>query len=137
MESIFASYGTGGEKGKFGVSFMPVERLNAVMILAPSRALMDRASYWTKQLDLQTDLLANLHVYSVENYQGQESCQPVDPGLRWNTVCTNYQGEEAGRNYYCRTLYLRRGARGLGTSGGLGGGGTGQMGTPMQTTNPM
>lgn len=73
LETIFSASGTSarGDKARFGVSFMPVDRLNAVMILASSRALMDRASFWVRQLDLKTDLLSNLHVYHVENYKAK------------------------------------------------------------------
>ena len=73
METIFSAYGTLAqkEKGKFGVSFLPVSRINAVMVLATSPALMERALYWTKQLDLKTDLLANIHVYNVVNYKAK------------------------------------------------------------------
>jgi general secretion pathway protein D len=73
METIFFAYGNLAQKGKdsFGVSFMPVNRLNSVMILANSRPLAERALYWVKQLDLKTDLLANIHVYNVINYKAK------------------------------------------------------------------
>ena len=71
MEVIFAAYGTLAQKGKFGVGFLPVSRLNSVMILANSGPLMDRALYWVKQLDMRTDMLANVHVYNVENYKAK------------------------------------------------------------------
>jgi general secretion pathway protein D len=73
METIFSAYGTLAQKdkGKFGVSFLPVERINSVMILATSPALMERALYWTRQLDLKTDLLANIHVYNVVYYKAK------------------------------------------------------------------
>jgi general secretion pathway protein D len=72
-ETIFSAYGTLApkEKGKFGVSFFPVSRLNAVMIVSTSAPLMDRALYWVRQLDLKTDLLANVHIYNVENYKAK------------------------------------------------------------------
>jgi general secretion pathway protein D len=73
METIFAAYGNLAQKGKesFGVSFLPVNRLNSVMILANSRPLAERALYWVKQLDMKTDLLANVHVYHVLNYKAK------------------------------------------------------------------
>ncbi len=73
METIFSAYGTLAqkEKGKFGVSFLPVSRINSVMILATSPSLMERALYWTKQLDLKTEMLANIHVYNVVNYKAK------------------------------------------------------------------
>ncbi len=136
LETIFTSYGTGGEKGKFGVSFMPVERLNAVMILAPSRALMDKATYWTKQLDLQTDLLANLHVYQVENYRAKNLANLLTQAYGGTPTAPTIKEKKPGETTTAGLSTFGGGARGLGTSGGLGGGGTGQMGTPMQTTSP-
>ena len=73
LETIFAAYGTlsGKEKAQFGVSFLPVSRLNGVMILATSGELMERALYWVRQLDAKTDMMANVHVYNVENYKAK------------------------------------------------------------------
>ncbi len=137
LENIFAASGTGGGKGKFGVSFMPVERLNAVMLLAPSRALMDRASYWTKQLDLQTDLLANLHVYNVENYKAKNLASLLTQAYGGTPSAPTIKEKTPGGTTTAGLSSFGGGASGLGTSGGLGGGGTGQTGTPMQTTSGM
>jgi general secretion pathway protein D len=73
MESIFSAYGNLAQKGKesFGVSFMPVSRLNSIMVLANSRPLAERALYWVRQLDTKTDRLANIHVYNVVNYKAK------------------------------------------------------------------
>ncbi|MDP2045580.1 MAG: hypothetical protein Q8L00_05125, partial [Deltaproteobacteria bacterium] len=73
LETIFSAYGNLAQKGKesFGVSFMPVGRLNSVLILASSQPLAERALYWVRQLDSKTDLLANVHVYNVLNYKAK------------------------------------------------------------------
>ena len=73
LESIFSAYGNLAQRGKdsFGVSFLPVARLNSVMILANSQPLADRALYWVRQLDAKTDRLANMHVYHVVNYKAK------------------------------------------------------------------
>ena len=73
LETIFSAYGNLAQKGKesFGVSFMPVGRLNSVLILANSQPLAERALYWVRQLDSKTDLLANVHVYNVVNYKAK------------------------------------------------------------------
>ena len=73
LETIFSAYGNLAQKGKesFGVSFMPVGRLNSVLILANSQPLAERALYWVRQLDSKTDLLANVHVYNVLNYKAK------------------------------------------------------------------
>jgi general secretion pathway protein D len=73
LETIFSAYGNLAQRGKgnFGVSFLPVDRLNSVMILANSQPLAERALYWVRQLDSKTDLLANVHVYNVLNYKAK------------------------------------------------------------------
>lgn len=73
LESIFSAYGNLAQKGKesFGVSFLPVSRLNSILILANSQPLAERALYWVRQLDSKTDLLANVHVYHVLNYKAK------------------------------------------------------------------
>ncbi len=71
LETIFSAYGALAQKGKFGVSFLPVSRLNSIMVLAASEALLERAVYWVRQLDLKSEMLANVHVYHVENYKAR------------------------------------------------------------------
>lgn len=132
LETIFSSYGFAprGEKASFGVSFLPVERLNAVMILAPSRALMDRASYWVRQLDLKTDLLANVHVYQVENYKAKNLA---------DLLTQVYGGAPSGatiREKKPDTMGTPGFGGGLGMSTGQRGVGLGQLGSALQTTTP-
>lgn len=73
MEAIFSAYGAlmPKEKGAGGVQFLSIPRMNAVMILAGSTSLLDRAKFWVQQLDLKTDALANVHVYHVKNYKAR------------------------------------------------------------------
>ncbi len=134
LETIFSSYGTfpKGDKAKFGVNFMPVERLNGVMIVASSRALMDRASYWVKQLDLQTDLLANVHVYNVENYKAKNLANLLTQAYGGTPSAATIKETRPASTTGAGTSGL---GGGLGASSGLGGGRSGQMGTPMQTTS--
>jgi len=73
LETIFSAYGTLSKQNQadFGVQFLPVNRLNSIMVLANSSPLMERALYWLKQLDLKSDQLANIHIYNVENYKAK------------------------------------------------------------------
>ncbi|MCX5889978.1 MAG: type II secretion system secretin GspD [Deltaproteobacteria bacterium] len=115
METIFAAYGTLAAKGKFGVNFLPVARLNSVMILANSGPLMERALYWVRQLDAKTDMLANVHVYNVENYKAKNLAN----------LLTQVYGGTAG----APTVKETTSGTGGGTGGGAGGiGGIGGMG---------
>ncbi len=56
---------------------------------------MERALYWVRQLDAKTDMLANVHVYNVENYQGQKPGQHPDPGVRRHRGCAHCQRVQA------------------------------------------
>jgi len=93
MEAIFSAYGALMQKdrGAGGVQFLPIPRMNAVMILAGSQALLDRAKFWVQQLDLKTDALANVHVYHVKRYKARNladllsqayGAAPAAPGVR-------------------------------------------------------
>jgi general secretion pathway protein D len=145
LETIFTAYGTlaGKDKGKFGVSFLPVGRLTSVMILAASGSLMERAVYWVKQLDSRTDILANVHVYHVENYKAKNLAnlltqvyggQPAAPTIK-------EVKPETGAPFGAGIGVMRPGmGGGLGTGGiGAGGLGTSRMGisgTPESQTLP-
>jgi general secretion pathway protein D len=131
LEVIFSAYGTLAQKGKFGASFLPVQRLNSVMILANSGALMDRALYWVKQLDLRTDMLANVHVYHVENYKAKNLADLLTQAYGGSATAPTVKEKKP-----------ETGARGMGSSpfgggagGGMGGtgGGTGGMGSGTGT----
>ncbi|MDD5640327.1 MAG: type II secretion system secretin GspD [Syntrophales bacterium] len=126
LEVIFTAYGTLAKKSKFGVSFMPVPRLNAVMILADSGPLMERALYWTRHLDQRTDMLANVHVYNVENYKARNLA---------DLLTQVYGGTAAAPTV--KEKKPETGARGLGSTGfgsSLGRSGTG---TQSQTSTGM
>lgn len=122
METIFAAYGTLAQKdkGKFGVSFMPVTRLNSVMVLATSGALMERALYWVRQLDRRTDMLANVHVYNVENYRAKNLADILTQ--MYGGAPSAPKIKETG----AQTGTTGIGGTGMGSSlGGTGGGGLG------------
>lgn len=120
LEVIFAAYGTLAKKGKFGVTFMPVPRLNSVMILADSGSLMERALYWARHLDQRTDMLANVHVYNVENYKAKNLA---------DLLTQVYGGAAAAPTV--KEKKPETGARALGSS--VFGSGTGRSGTGTQT----
>jgi general secretion pathway protein D len=151
METIFSAYGNLAQKGKesFGVSFLPVNRLNSVMILANSRPLAERALYWVKQLDSKTDLLANVHVYNVLNYKAKNLANlltqvyggaPSAPQIKESklgggsaSLATSSQGGQGGAGQSHGMMGgSAGGASGMaGTGGTLGTtGATGTTGTP-------
>ncbi|MHB8066426.1 MAG: type II secretion system secretin GspD [Desulfobaccales bacterium] len=129
LEVIFSAYGTLGQKGKFGVTFMPVQRLNSVMVLANSGALMERALYWVRQLDMRTDMLANVHVYNVENYKARNLADLLTQvyGGSATSPTIKEKKPETGARALGSSAFGGAGGGGMGGSG-LGGGATGGMG---------
>jgi general secretion pathway protein D len=126
METIFAAYGNLAAKGKesFGVSFLPVNRLNSVMILANSRPLAERALYWVRQLDSKTDLLANVHVYNVLNYKAKNLADLLSQVYGGAASAPKIKESKLGAG-----AGAGAGAFGSQTGTGLGGMGTGLGGT--------
>lgn len=126
LESIFSAYGNLAQKGKdsFGVSFLPVNRLNSVMILANSQPLAERALYWVRQLDSKTDLLANVHIYNVINYKAKNLADILTQvyGGAAGAPKIKETKSEGGTSLSTSTL----GGGGAGGGMGMGAGGTGQ-----------
>lgn len=134
LEVIFAAYGTLAQKGKFGVTFMPVQRLNSVMVLANSGALMERALYWVRQLDLRTDMLANVHVYNVENYKARNLADlltQVYGGTAASPTIKEKKPETGARALGGSAFGGAAGTGGMGGMGAGGGLGGAQTGTGM------
>ena len=153
METIFSAYGNLTQKGKggFGVSFLPVNRLNSVMILANSQPLAERALYWVRQLDSKTDLLANVHVYNVLNYKAKNLASLLTqvyggsasaPQIKESKIggsaslATSSMGGQGGAGQSGSMMGAAGGTSGMGGTGGAmgamgatgGTGGTGAMG---------
>lgn len=134
LEVIFSAYGTLAQKGKFGVNFMPVQRLNSVMVLANSGALMERALYWVRQLDMRTDMLANVHVYNVENYKARNLADlltQVYGGTAATPTIKEKKPETGARALGSSGLGAAGGAGGMGVMGAGGTAGGAQTGTGM------
>lgn len=127
VETIFSAYGTltSKDKGKFGVGFFPVSRLNSVMIVSSSAPLMDRALYWVRELDRKTDLLSNVHIYNVENYKAKNLAD----------ILTQVYGGAAAAPKIKESKPETGGGMGMG--GGTLGGSGGLQGSSMGQTGGM
>ena len=132
LETIFSAFGTLGKKENFGVNFIPVDRMNSILVLASSKTLMDRATHWIRQLDMKSDALANVHVYHVENYKAKNLAD----------ILKQMYGEAVGgggvKEVKTRSglSSLRSRGTGSGTSGGAGTMGTG-LGLSGEGLNPL
>ena len=140
LETIFSAYGNLAQKGKesFGVSFMPVGRLNSVLILANSQPLAERALYWVRQLDSKTDLLANVHVYNVLNYKAKnlaDILSQVYGGAPTASKIKESKLDTGSASLSSSSMGGQGGASGQsrGRMGGAGGGASGMAGMPGMT----
>lgn len=140
LETIFSAFGALGKKDNFGVNFIPVDRMNSILVLASSKTLMDRATHWIHQLDTKSDALANVHVYHVENYKARNLAD----------ILKQMYGETVGgvgvREVKSRSglssLRSRTTGAGSGALGGGGGtmgamGGGGGLGSLGKTESPL
>ena len=138
METIFSAYGNLAQKGKesFGVSFLPVTRLNSVMILANSQPLAERALYWVRQLDSKTDLLANVHIYNVLNYKAKNLADILTQvyGGAASAPKIKESKSDTGAGFSSTSTFGGQGGAGAGMGGGgqsrgmMGGAGAGGVG---------
>jgi general secretion pathway protein D len=133
LESIFSTYGSLAQKGKdnFGVGFLPVARLNSVMILASSRPLADRALYWVRQLDARTDPLANMHVYHVVNYKAKNLADILTQVYGGAPSAPKIKETKSETGVGLGMTSTLGGAGGMGAGAGGMGAGAGGMGQPQ------
>lgn len=69
-----ALFGEGADNPLAGMfRFLPLERLNAVMVITPQEAYLHKAKEWVDRLDrADSDGGANLYVYSVKNIKADD-----------------------------------------------------------------
>jgi general secretion pathway protein D len=95
LRRVFAQ--PGAEEGKPGiVDFVPIERLNAVMVITGQEAYLTQARDWVARLDrgMETDK-RQLYVYFVQNGRAQELAQIVGEALSAEVVKTEEVAPEA------------------------------------------
>jgi general secretion pathway protein D len=95
LRRIFAQ--PGAEEGKPGVvDFVPIQRLNAVMVITPQEAYLTQARDWVARLDrgMETDK-RQLYVYFVQNGRAQELAEIVGEALSAQVVKTEAVTPEA------------------------------------------
>jgi len=71
MEAIFGEGADNPLAGMF--RFMPLERLNAIMVITPQEKYLHKAEEWIKRLDRSdSEASSNLYVYDVENIKADD-----------------------------------------------------------------
>ncbi|HYN38597.1 MAG TPA: type II secretion system secretin GspD [Rhodospirillales bacterium] len=131
LEAIFSSKEEGALAGV--VRFVPIERMNAVLVIANQSAYLDRARAWIERLDVGDEAVPRLYVYYVENSRAEDLSLVLSdiftpgavagrPDLAPGLTPSSLRGDQLG---FDGTTGSR-----LGFGGGLGGGlGAGGLGT--------
>ncbi len=91
LEAVFGmDSGTGGATG---VRFLPIERMNAVLVIAADPALVDKAKLWVERLDRGEGVAGQrqLYVYHLKNARAEEVAEVLS-GL----FDVRLSGEEGG-----------------------------------------
>lgn len=71
MEAIFGEGADNPLAGMF--RFMPLERLNAVMVITPQERYLHKAKEWIQRLDrADSEMSVNLYVYNVKNIKADD-----------------------------------------------------------------
>lgn len=74
LAELEALFGEGAENPLAGMfRFLPLERLNAIMVITPQEDYLRQAKQWIDRLDrADTDGASNLYVYSVKNIKADD-----------------------------------------------------------------
>lgn len=70
LEKVFGDQSEGPLAGV--VRFVPVERLNAVLVISPRSLYVDRARTWIERLDVGEDESPRIYVYYCENSRAED-----------------------------------------------------------------
>lgn len=70
LEKVFGDQAEGPLAGV--VRFVPIERLNAVLVISPRSLYVDRARTWIERLDVGEDESPRLYVYYCENSRAED-----------------------------------------------------------------
>jgi general secretion pathway protein D len=70
LEKVFGDQAEGPLAGV--VRFVPIERLNAVLVISPRSQYIDRAQTWISRLDVGEGETARLYVYYCENSRAED-----------------------------------------------------------------
>ncbi|WP_421792890.1 type II secretion system secretin GspD [Hyphobacterium sp.] len=74
IEDVRAIYASGGDANSSGaLRLQDVERLNAILAIAPSRQLLDQARGWIAELDIGGADGSTLRTYFLENGEAEET----------------------------------------------------------------
>ena len=135
LNTVFGAKGTGPLAG--ALRFEPLDRLNAVLVVAPQRAYLDEARRWVERFDRGDDeSTPRLFEYHVQNSRAADLAKVISQIFGTGTTSTQTNGQIApGAN----AVQLNGGTNAAGNAAGqitLGGPTTGGSGTTGSSGAP-
>jgi general secretion pathway protein D len=135
-EDLKKIFGSGAKDSATGISFVSLERLNAVFVMASSKRALEEAKRWIKELDSATGRNIQTYVYVVENSTASNIAMMLTAlyGGEGSTAGTTggtggtYTGGAYGRSQTGGTQAGAFGSGGSTMSGSAQTGGTGVFG---------
>lgn len=132
LNTVFGAHGSGPLAGV--LRFEPLDRLNAVLVVAPQRAYLDEARRWVERFDRGDDeSTPRLFEYHVQNSRAADLAKVISQVFGTGTAQTQTSSQIApGAN----AVQLNSGTGGLGTVGtsGTPGNSGGQISLGSPTT---
>jgi general secretion pathway protein D len=136
LDDIFKAYALSGDKGNAAVRFLPLNRLNLILAVAPNPGAFVEVEKWVQRLDIPAKVTAGSvdnYVYKLK-YQRAEILGGVINQLYGGCGFTGgagLYGGATGNSSYPATGYPGAGyGGGVGGGGGYGGGGYGGGASP-------
>jgi general secretion pathway protein D len=124
LESIFKAYSFSGEKTSSAVHFIPVDRINVLLAVAPNPGTFTEVESWIQKLDVQAKVTAGSvdnYVYKLK-YAKAENIGQVINLLYGGCIVAGGYGPSTGNSSYPGGA-LGNGFNVGGGGGGFGGGG--------------
>ena len=77
LKSVFAGYGL--STGNIAIQFLPIDRLNSILVISPSTDVFAEVESWVKKLDQPSaDVGLRTYVYQVQNAKASELADTLD-----------------------------------------------------------
>jgi general secretion pathway protein D len=123
LDSIFKAYSFSGEKTSSAVHFIPVDRINVILAVAPNPGTFTQVESWIEKLDVQAKATAGAvdnYVYKLK-YAKAENIGGVINLLYGGCIVAGGYGPSTGNSSYPGGAMGN--GFGVGGGGGFGGGG--------------
>jgi general secretion pathway protein D len=128
LDSIFKAYSLTGEKGTAAVRFLPIDRLNLILAVAPNPGTFEEVEKWLQKVDIPAKVTVGAvdnYVYKLKYGQAQILGSVLNQLYGGCGMTSGIYGGMTGSSSYPATSYGGMGGGGFGGASQYGGGGYG------------